>query len=212
VFEPQSQSLDGQTFKIWPKATPQEAVHLTIPLLGRHQVENAATAYTALRALDSSRLAVSENAIQQGFAATVWPGRFEILNRQPPVVLDCAHNRDSSHRLRQALDDYYAGWPIILVFGASEDKDVGGMFAELLPRVRQVIATQSIHPRAMSPAQLVGLAQPFGVSVSDVLTVEEALDRALSAAGDDALLLVTGSIFVVAGVREAWMKKGINKR
>jgi dihydrofolate synthase/folylpolyglutamate synthase len=207
-FEIHSKSLDGQTFKIWDKSRPQAAAQLTIPLLGRHQIENAATAYTALRVLDALRLAVSESAIRQGFAAAVWPGRFEILRRQPPVVLDCAHNRDSSHRLRQALDDYFPGLPIVLVFGASEDKDVAGMFTELLPRVRQVIATQSIHPRAKSPAQLVELAQPFGVSVSDVSTVEEALDRALNAAGNDALLLVTGSIFVVAGVREAWMKKG----
>jgi dihydrofolate synthase/folylpolyglutamate synthase len=211
-FESHSQSLDGQTFKIWPKTRPHEAVRLTIPLLGRHQIENAATAYTVLRVLGASRLAVSESDIWQGFAATIWPGRFEVLRRYPPVVLDCAHNRDSSHRLRQALDDYFADWPIVLVFGASEDKDVAGMFTELLPRVRQVIATQSIHPRAMSPAQLVVLARPFGVSVSDVSTVEEALDGALNAAGEDALLLVTGSIFVVAGVREAWMKKGINER
>jgi dihydrofolate synthase/folylpolyglutamate synthase len=110
------------------------------------------------------------------------------------------------------LDDYFADSPIVLVFGASEDKDVAGMFSELLPRVREVIATRSIHPRAISPAHLVEFAQPFGVRVSDLPTVEEALDEALQAAGDDALLLVTGSIFVVAGVREAWMRKGYNER
>ena len=211
-FKILSQSLDGQTFKIWHKTRPQESTQLTIPLLGRHQLENAATAYGALQVLRASNLAVSKSAIQEGFAATVWPGRFEILRRDPPVVLDCAHNRDSSHRLRQALDDYFADWPIVLVFGASEDKDVAGMFAELLPRVREVIATQSIHPRAMSPAHLVELARPFGVTVSDVSTVEQALDGALRAAGDDALVLVTGSIFVVAGVRATWMQKVINER
>jgi dihydrofolate synthase/folylpolyglutamate synthase len=211
-FKSLSQSLDGQSFKIWPIARPEESTQLAIPLLGRHQIENAATAYAALRALDISRLAVSESAIRQGFAATVWPGRFEILRRQPPVVLDCAHNLDSSHRLRQTLDDYFPDWPIVLVFGASEDKNVAGMFTELMPRVREVIATQSIHPRAISPAHLVELARPFGVRVSDVSTVEDALDMALHAAGNDALLLVTGSIFVVAGVRETWMKKGNNER
>jgi dihydrofolate synthase / folylpolyglutamate synthase len=205
-FEPLSQSLDGQSFRIWPQARPQESIQLSIPLLGRHQIENAATAYAALRRLGDSRLLVKEKAIQEGFASTVWPGRFEIVRRQPPVVLDCAHNQDSAHRLRQALDDYFPGWPIVLVFGASEDKNVSGMFAELLPRVREVIATQSIHPRAMSPAHLVELARVYGVGVSDVPTVEEALTKALQVAGNDALLLVTGSIFVVAGVREAWMK------
>jgi dihydrofolate synthase/folylpolyglutamate synthase len=211
-FEVISQSLDGQTFKIWPKSRPLGATRLSIPLLGLHQVENAATAYVALRVLENSRLAVSKKAIRKGFASTVWPGRFEILRRQPPVVLDCAHNRDSAHRLRQALDDYFPNWPIVLVFGASEDKNVAGMFAELLPRVRQVIATKSIHPRAMSPEQLVALAQPFGVPVSGESTVEDALAAALRAAGDEALVLVTGSIFVVAGVSAAWLKTGYYER
>jgi dihydrofolate synthase/folylpolyglutamate synthase len=212
VYEPISQSLDGQTFHIRHKSNPQQSVQLTIPLLGQHQIENAVTAYAALNVLNASGIEVSAEAIRKGFAATVWPGRFEILHRQPPVVLDCAHNRDSAHRLRQALDDIFPGWPIVLVFGASEDKDVAAMFNELLPRVREVIATQSIHPRAMSPVQLVGLAQPYGVPVLGVSTVEEALEKALISVGDDALLLVTGSIFVVAGVREAWMKKGYRER
>jgi dihydrofolate synthase/folylpolyglutamate synthase len=207
-----SQTLEEQTFEIWPQDRPRERVQLTIPLLGLHQVENAATAYAALKVLDGSGLAVSESAIRGGFAATVWPGRFEIIRKQPPVVLDCAHNLDSAHRLRQALDDYFPGWPIVLIFGASEDKDIVGMFAELLPRVRQVIATQSIHPRATSQAHLVELARPYHVSVSGTSTVEEALAAGLQAADDEALLLVTGSIFVVAGVREAWLRKGIPAR
>jgi dihydrofolate synthase/folylpolyglutamate synthase len=207
-----SHSLDGQSFLITSKSRPQESAQLAIPLLGSHQVENAATAYAALRALDASHLKVSEDAIRQGFASTIWPGRFEILRRHPPVVIDCAHNQDSSHRLRQTLDDYFPRWPIVLIFGASEDKDIAGMFTQLLPRVHKVIATQSIHPRATSPARLVELARPFGVPVSAASTVEDALDEALVEVDADELLLVTGSIFVVAGVREAWMKKGFIKR
>jgi dihydrofolate synthase/folylpolyglutamate synthase len=204
MFEPLFQSLDGQEFSIWPRYKPQESTRLTIPLLGRHQIENAATAYAAMHA---SGLAVSEKAIEDGFAETVWPGRFEVLRRTPPVVLDCAHNCDSMHRLRQTLDEYFPEWPIVLVFGASEDKDVAGMFAELLPRVHQVIATKSIHPRAMTPEDLLKLAHPFGVPVSDTPKIEDALEEALREAGEDALVLVTGSIFVVAGVREAWMNR-----
>ncbi len=206
-FQQIAQSLDSQSFKIYPKSEPEKEVILTLPLQGRHQIENAATAYTALHTLTDSCLAVSDEAIRQGFTTTNWPGRFEIIRRKPPVVLDCAHNRDSSHRLRQALDDYFPGWPIILIMGASEDKDVAGMFAELLPRVRQVFATQSVHPRAMAPDRLSELARPFSVPVSAIPTLEEALDEALLAAGNESLLLVTGSIFVVAGVRETWLKK-----
>lgn len=206
-FKLLSQSLEGQTFKIWSRVDPKKTIQLAIPLLGRHQVENAVVAYAALQVLNKPSLVISANAIRKGFAKTKWPGRFEITRRNPPMVLDCAHNPDSAHRLRQTLDDFFPDRPIILLFGASEDKDVTGMFIELLPRVRQCFATQSIHPRAMSPAHLKELAEPFGVPVTNVSTVEEALDEALRAAGEDALLLVTGSIFVVAGVREAWMEK-----
>lgn len=210
-YQPVSHSLDGQTFQIWHKNKRQEPAQLAIPLLGLHQIENAATAYAAMQKLDAANLKVSEKAIREGFANTVWPGRFEVIRRKPPIVLDCAHNQDSTLRLRQALDDYFPEWPIVLVFGASEDKDISGMFNELMPRVRQVVATQSIHPRAMSPVRLVELAKPFNVPVTDVPTVEEALEEAIRVAGEGALVLVTGSIFVVAGIREAWKKRGVTK-
>lgn len=206
-FKLLSRSFEGQTFKIWARLDPKKTTRLEIPLLGRHQVENAAVAYTAIQVLKQTDLAINAESIRKGFAKTVWPGRFEIVRRNPPIVLDCAHNPDSAHRLRQTLDDFFPDLPIILLFGASEDKNVTGMFTELLPRVRQCFATQSIHPRAMSPAHLKELAKQFRVPVTSVSTVEEALDEALLAAGEDGLLLVTGSIFVVAGVKEAWMAR-----
>jgi len=84
-----------------------EPTRLTIPLLGYHQVENAATAYAALQSVRTRGLAIDENAIRKGFAQVFWPGRFEILQRYPPVVIDCAHNRDSALKLRLTLDDYF---------------------------------------------------------------------------------------------------------
>jgi dihydrofolate synthase/folylpolyglutamate synthase len=206
-FSALSHSLDGQNLQVWQAAEAGEvkSTKLEIPLLGGHQVENAAIAYTALQVARQQGIALTEAQIQEGFRQVSWPGRFEVLQRDPGVVVDCAHNRDSAEKLRQAVDDYFPGKPVVLVFGASEDKDIAGMFSELLPRVRQVIATQSIHPRAISPAHLVELARPFGVPVVDVPTVEQALEDALRIANEDALVLVTGSIFVVAGVREAWI-------
>jgi len=87
------------------------------------------------------------------------------------------------------------------------------MFAELMPRVWQVIATQSIHPRAMPPEQLVALAHQFGVRARVVLPLEAALTEALQLAGSEALVLATGSIFVAAAVRSAWqaMKPGADQ-
>ena len=217
-----SHSLNGgQSFLVWPLSEQVmvndyvesggllewEPTRLNIPLLGYHQVENAATAYTALQVARTHGIPISEAAIHNGFKETRWPGRFEILQRQPPVVVDSAHNRDSALRLRLALDDYYPGQPVILVFGASEDKDVDGMFAELMPRVRQVVATRSFHPRAMEPRILVDLAHRYGRAAQVVETVEEAIETAIQLAEGEAMILVAGSLFVAAAARQVWHQR-----
>jgi dihydrofolate synthase/folylpolyglutamate synthase len=93
-----------------------------------------------------------------------------------------------------------------MVFGASEDKDVQGMFTELIPRVRQVIAVKSFHPRAMEPGRLIDLATQFDCPAVLIPDVADALHEALRLAGEEALVLVTGSIFVAAGARIEWLK------
>jgi dihydrofolate synthase/folylpolyglutamate synthase len=213
-----SHSLESQTIQVWPAADQHlvdeyidsgglqewEPLRLNIPLLGYHQVENAATAYVALQVFHDHALPVSDGAIRDGFARVFWPGRIEILQRYPPVVIDSAHNRDSALRLRLALDDYFPGYPVVMMFGASEDKDVKGMFDELLPRVHQVVATRSIHPRAMDPELLVELAHQHGRPAKIIDEIPTALEEAIRLASGEVLVLVTGSLFVAAGAREAW--------
>lgn len=224
-FSPQSYSLDGQSFSIWSQkpqhaaseiqslgeTTDQQSITFTIPLLGYHQVTNAATAYAALQTARLAGLEISEEDIRQGLAQVAWPGRFEVLRREPPVVLDSAHNRDSARKLRQTIDDYFPGYPVILVFGASEDKDIQGMFAELLPRVESLIATQSIHPRAIEPEKLVEFAQQFGKPAYSIPRIEDALQEALTVGQNGYLVLVTGSLFIVAGARYAWQEMHTRK-
>jgi dihydrofolate synthase / folylpolyglutamate synthase len=187
-------------------------VRLAIPLLGYHQIENAATAYATLQVANSEGLKISEKNIQDGFRDVFWPGRFEVLRRSPPVIVDSAHNRDSALRLRLALEDYLPGQPVILLFGASEDKDIYGMLVELLPRVSGVIATSSIHPRALDPVKLVEMAHKFGCRAQAILPVESALTAALEMAGNDAAVVAAGSLFVAAAVRESWYNMGLPLR
>ena len=205
---PGSHSLEGQTFQVWREGG--ERLDLSIPLLGEHQVENAAAAFAALQLANEQGLKVSDAAIRRGFATVDWPGRFEIMNREPLLIVDSAHNPDSARRLRQAIDDYLPNRPVVLIFGASEDKDIAGMFAELLPRVNQLIATQSVHPRAMDAAQIIELARPYGLPARAVLPLEQAVDEALKVAKQDAtgqtVVLAAGSLFIAAAVRETWQK------
>jgi dihydrofolate synthase/folylpolyglutamate synthase len=203
-FRPLSHDLNGQAFLIWQGES--DPVTLTIPLLGLHQVENAAAAWAALQTARAEGLHMDDEAIRLGFAQVEWPGRFELLRREPPLIVDSAHNRDSAQRLAQALDDYLPGRPVVLLFGVSEDKDVDGMFAELMPRVREVVATQSIHPRAMDAQKLVALAEAHGRPAQAVLPLETAVEAALQAAGDSGVVVAAGSLFIAAAVRETWRK------
>ncbi len=211
-----SRSLNGQTFFLWSKddqelvndyissggRTEWEPEHFSIPLLGTHQVENAATAYATIQILRENSLTINRESISAGFARVNWPGRFEIIQKSPLIIIDSAHNQDSALRLRLAMDDYLNGKPIVLLFGSSEDKDVRGMYSHLLPRIKTLVATRSTHPRAMEPKLLVELANQFGKHAIETQTIEEGLNEAIKQAGKDAAIMVTGSIFVAAAVRD----------
>ena len=215
----QSRSLQGTSIKVWREAStnsetdsgklksniPTEQVLLHVPLLGEHQAENASIAYTALELFSQEGLSLSLQSIQEGFSKTQWPGRFEVLSLQPTVVLDCAHNRDSALKLRLTMEEYFPGKPVNLVFGASEDKDIEGMFAELIPLADKVILTQSTHPRAANPEQLAHIASTYGKPVRITPDIAVAVNESLQDLEDEHVLLITGSIFIVAGAREAWM-------
>lgn len=219
LYAQAAKSLSGQNFFVWPKEDQiavnafiesagredWEPTKFHIPLLGFHQVQNAATAFTALAVLRQNGLKISNDSIRKGFANVVWPGRFEVLNRRPFIVIDSAHNRESALRLRNAIDDYFPGIPVVLVFGASEDKDIDGMLVELLQRVKIVITTKSIHPRAISPDDLVVKVNQMGVRAIPMQSLEEAFDQALKLAGKENLILVAGSIFVAGGMRDVWL-------
>jgi dihydrofolate synthase / folylpolyglutamate synthase len=213
LYKTVSTSLQGQTIQVWSAdGNHNPPLELTIPLLGNHQAANAATAYATLEIFNQRGLKVEHEALKRGFSNVFWPGRFEIVQLTPPVVLDCAHNRDSANKLRLTLEEYFPGMRVILVFGASEDKDIEGMFAELMPMVKELIAVKSFHPRAIDPDKLVDMAQSFGQPIACIEDISLAVEKALQMVGENDLVLVTGSIFVVAEARKFWEKKAKIRR
>jgi dihydrofolate synthase/folylpolyglutamate synthase len=204
TYEPVSHSLDGQRIQLSVSSDQSSAVEVEIPLLGTHQVINAATAYAALQA---SGLDVSEDAIQRGFAQVKWPARFEVARRDPPVIFDSAHNDDSFAKLRETLEEYFPGKMVYLIFGASEDKNIPGMFREIKPKVRKLIITRADHPRALEVEKIQQLADQAGVPNEALVPVEAALARALeNSEKDGSIVLSAGSMFVTAEVMAAWKK------
>jgi len=218
LYAPGARDLTRQSLYVWP-AAEQPLVdafvesgggeewappRYDIPLLGHHQVVNAAVAYAALRVLRAGGMDISEDAVRQGFRNVRWPGRFQVVSVDPIVVIDSAHNRDSALKLRLALDDYFPGQPVTLVFGASSDKDIPGMLQELLPRVSRLILTQAVHPRASDPEEVAALARGMGTRCEVVVPVEAALRRAVTRARPGEVVVSAGSLFVAGEALAAW--------
>ncbi len=218
LFRLVSHNLDGQDFEVWSAAEQEQLdrlraqghpvdwrpEHLRIPLLGRHQIENAVVAYAALQTLRERGLPLSPEAIRDGLRSVRWPGRFDIISRRPFVVLDGAHNRDSAQKLATTLQDYFPGRRVTLIFGASSDKDVSGMLAELLgpgTSIHRVILTQAVHPRALDPEELAEMVVEHGLTPEVRPSVRHALEAALATAKPDDVILACGSLFVVAEAR-----------
>lgn len=195
TFEFVESSLDGQKLRI-------QNLEFRIPLLGSHQIENAATAYAALKA---GGIPITDEDIQKGFSQVQWRARFEIARLDPPLIFDSAHNQDSFEKLYETLETYFPGKKVYLIFGASEDKNIPGMFDAMKPKIQKLIITRADHPRALSVEHIQGLAEQAGLESEAVVPVREALKRALELSSNDgSIVLSAGSMFVTAEVMREW--------
>ncbi len=175
---------------------------LWLPLLGRHQLENAATAVATLEILCDNGYEVSQEHIGRGLKSTRWPARMEIVREEPLVLIDAAHNYDGAKSLRQALDDYFPSRRVVLVMGMLGDKERGRVVAELAPRAVTAIITKPNSPRAGDWQQLAGEIRPLVSQVRVVEEIKEAVRQGMEAAGENDMVCVTGSFYMVAEARE----------
>jgi dihydrofolate synthase/folylpolyglutamate synthase len=192
--------LDGQRFRVEGRRGEYE---LFLPILGEHQIVNAATAIAALEVLAEKGFDIPAEKVAEGFSKIEWPGRFQVLRRNPPVVVDGAHNIDAARSLKKTLKEYFDFEKAILVMGASDDKNIKGVIAELAPLFDRVIVTRSRHPRAMAPAPLAAEFARHGLKAHIAEDVPSALSQALALAGEKDLVCLAGSLFIVGEAIEA---------
>jgi dihydrofolate synthase/folylpolyglutamate synthase len=207
-YDPGRADLDGQAFTVRciSRGGSELDGEYWMPLLGRHQLENGTSAIAALDILHQRGLHIPAEAVRAGLRDIHWPGRMEILSREPLVVVDCAHNPYSAQVLRQALEEWFPGQRWVLIFGASADKDIAGMLRALLPISEYIIVTRSDHPRAASPIELADVVASVGGGAEVSVGVRKSLRRGLAMMDPGSGLLVTGSIFLVAEAREEWAR------
>jgi dihydrofolate synthase / folylpolyglutamate synthase len=193
--------LSGQSMLIRGRRGEYE---LSIPLLGTHQLENAASAVAALECLQDRGHRVPGEAIARGFAGTFWPCRMEVLGGSPLVMADGAHNAYSMAALLGSLQKYVDYQRLVVVAGFSRDKSVQDMVRLLAAQKPLVYVTRSRHPRSVPPEDLADLFRAEGVfDVVETHSTAEATRQAQEAAHPGDLVLATGSLFVAAEAREA---------
>jgi len=203
TWQPYKSDLDGQSFTIYHHdALVGGRTPLWIPLLGEHQLMNAATAIAALAPLPGVKL--RPKALRLGLRAVRWPARLEILGRAPLVVVDSAHNGDSAQKLMAALRACCTFRRLLIVFGASADHVTPELLRVVLSDASWAIATRSRHPRAADPLWLRARAAELGFHLEVSDSVAHALELALAQAGSGDLICCTGSVFVAAEARAAW--------
>ena len=180
---------------------------LFLPLHGKHQAANAAAALVAAEAFFGDQ-PLDIEAVKAGFASATSPGRFEIVQRDPTVILDAAHNPHGARTLANTMQEEFTFGRVIAVVGVFADKDADGIFAEIKDVVDGVIVTQSSSPRALPADDLRKIAERH--IGSDRVFVESDLKSAIEKALADANhpmedqsvgILITGSVITVGEAR-----------
>ncbi len=208
VFNPRIITDRGQSFDY--RGFKRNYRDLFIPLRGRYQVCNAATALAAVELMESKEFKVDEEAVRRGLSETFWPGRLEMLKDSPKLVMDGAHNPAAIRQVVQAVPEYFSFKRLILVFGIMADKDATAMMSAIFPLADRVILTRASIPRAADPVFLLDTAlerlcydrEKVGV----IENIGAALNEALNEAGPEDMVLVTGSFYAVSDARAYWMQ------
>ncbi len=205
-------SLDGQIFDLEDSADLRD---LKIHLLGSYQINNAAMAAAGAMLLRSKGWPVTDRAIRDGLEKTCWPGRFELMSRNPVVIADGGHNEEGAMALRKSLEQYFPDQKIVFVTGVLADKDYKKMMDGILPAAGQIVTVTPPDPRALSAAELASFLQTMGVSARPAETMQEALRTALREAGTEGIVCIFGSLSFLGEVRKylpgLLQEKGIHR-
>ncbi|MCD8144305.1 MAG: bifunctional folylpolyglutamate synthase/dihydrofolate synthase [Oscillospiraceae bacterium] len=191
-----SVSLEGGTFQLAPYGT------LTLPLLGEYQMKNTLLAVTATEALQARGWSIPPEAVRAGVASVRWPGRLELLRKEPTVLLDGSHNPQGLRATVESLQEILPEKPVILM-GVMADKDVAQMLELLLPVAQSFVTVTAPNPRAMDAETLARQIRARGGAARACASVEEGAEAAIALAGSSGSVCALGTLYFSAAVRHA---------
>ncbi|ABO51062.1 FolC bifunctional protein [Desulforamulus reducens MI-1] len=185
----------------------QNQYYVRLPLLGEHQQVNAASAVAAVELLFTGNgYHLPSAVVIEGLRTVEWPGRLEIIRRNPTTILDGAHNHAGAIALKKALESCFPSQKIIFVLGMLADKERSKVVAELAPLSKAVVVTRSNNPRAGDWRKLADYVRTYIEDVIVVENVAEAINQALGHVKESEILCITGSLYMIAEARAYLMQ------
>lgn len=150
--------------------------------------------------------AISEDAVRQGLVQVRWPVRFEVVRREPLVVMDGGHNPQCMTALAENIRDYLPGRPLTVLTGVLRDKDYQHMYAPLLPYAARFITVTPDSPRALPAQELAAYLAPLGKPVTACTSIAEGAALALESAAADGAVLCCGSLYLMGDAKAALLR------
>ncbi|MBE3598265.1 MAG: bifunctional folylpolyglutamate synthase/dihydrofolate synthase [Limnochordaceae bacterium] len=204
VFASRHVGPDGGRLELWaPGGVHYES--LAVPLLGPHQLVNAATAVAVADRLASRGWPITAEAVARGLQEVRWPGRLQVIGKRPVVVVDGAHNPQAAAALARALEQVFGRPASWLVIGMLAEKDVKGVLRHLVRPTTRVVATRARSSRTtpIDPHELAALASQMGARTAvSVMPAREALRYAVGRAEPEDLVVVAGSLYLAGEILE----------
>ena len=194
----------GQTFSYYGIRNVWHNLQTALP--GSYQVDNAALVLAACELIGKNNAALALNNIQEGLSKNLWPGRLEIVSKNPFIILDGAHNLAAARNLAKFMSTNLAGRVITLVVGILDDKPYKAMLKSLLTPVNRVILTRAKIDRALDPRKLYEAAKNLKPDVAIIPDVARAIKNAVETTPRHGAICIAGSLYVVGEAKEAFEK------
>ncbi len=192
-----SHNLEGQVFDCGARKD------LFLPLLGDHQLHNASVVLSIADTLIEKGWNITEQNIRDGIRDVSWPGRFDIVGRDPLFIIDGGHNPQCIDVLVTNIRDYLAGRKIIALTGVLADKDYGEMYRPMMPYIQEFVCITPPNPRKLEAGELAVHLERVGAKATACETIAQGVKTAVEKAGKDGVVLCFGSLYTIGDIRNA---------
>ena len=192
-----SHGLEGQTFDCGNRKA------LALPLLGDHQLHNAAVVLGVIDTLQEKGWNITEENVREGLRDVSWPGRFDIMQKDPLFIIDGGHNPQCIEALVRNIQDYLAGRNVIVLTGVLADKDYADMYKPVMPLVGEFVCITPPNPRKLDADKLAQYLTEAGTTATPCGSITEGVVTAMEKAGKDGVVLCFGSLYSIGAIRDA---------